>query len=1115
MKSKFTLFITVLLFLSWQQIYAQQNVIKGKVTDDSQSPLPGVNILLKGTMKGTTSDANGNYAISVPVKGAVLVFRSLGFTTKEVNVNGRSVIDLALEASTQNLDEVVVTALGIKKDAKALGYAVSKIDADRILASGTPVNALQSLYGTAPGVQVAATAAGQTGGMKINIRNAVSFDKSSSTRPLLVVDGIPIHDQNTQMGADATARDNGTGINDINPDDIASFEILRGAKASVLYGSEGANGVILITTKSGAKGKGLGVSASFTTTWDRAAFQPDLQNEYGSGSSPSNPKNDAQGFFINGNGKRALPSVAGDGGTGAFGPKFDPNVKVLWWDGVERPWVAQTKNIYDDLYTTGHQNTTNVALSGGNEQGQIRFSYTNLSLTPITPGASYSKNTFSLNASHKLNNYINLKYTGNFYFSNNLNAPNLNTMNGQAQQASLGAYSADLNVGLLRDKMVTPDGYNYFANPSRRNILSGGALGVVGLFWDQLQNKSEFSRLHNIQSLTADITLSKTFGASLVGGIDYSTDRNEYKGRLLDPNLLGPLSGFRYSDITNIYKTAYGQALLNFNTKLSSDINLSGFVGGIIRQNTLETKGANVNGYGGGGLVIPNYFSFNNLPLGVQPLYQFANGEDMLYSTLGSVQLVWKDQVFVEAQARNDRSSILPPNQNSYFYPGVSATWIFSQGLKLPDYVKFAKLRASWADVGRPGPRYFSNVNYSTSQSGGGYILTPPTDLPPIDANGSPNLKPEHKREFELGFETYLFENRRIGVDFSYYNSNIYDQIMAVAAPPGTGANNIRMNAGSVQTIGWELGIKTVPILKGDFRWDLNLTFASGKTYVNQLDGKLQSLALWNAFGSINAVANVGQEYGQLYLTKSNYTYKDPNNENNPSNGQKVVNAAGTAYDYTSTAKLVGKLIPDVTGGLSTSFTYKRFRLFANINYQFGGTILSGTETYMMAAGVLKESLKYRDEAHGGIAYYLDANSNKVAGNNPGSGPTFHDGVLLSGVDVNGNKNTKVVSAQDYYYNSYFSNGFFPEDRIFKSDYIALRNISLDYTLNTKLLQRMHLNLSRLTLSVFANNVLYLYKVAPNTIPESTNGTGWDTGGFGTTALPAQRSMGVSIKVNF
>jgi iron complex outermembrane receptor protein len=228
----------------------------------------------------------------------------------------------------------------------------------------------------------------------------------------------------------------------------------------------GANGVILYHhQKRGAKGKGLGVSGSFTTTWDKAAFLPQLQTEYGSGSSPSNPKNDDQGYFLDANGKRVLSTSTGEGGTAAFGPKFDPNVNIIWWDGVERPWVAQTKNLYNDLYQTGHQNTTNVAVTGGNEQGQIRFSYTNLSMTPIRPGSKYDKNTFSLNTSYKINNNITLKYTGNFYMSNNLNAANLNTMNGEGQQAELGAYSADINVGLLKSHMLTPDGYNYFASP--------------------------------------------------------------------------------------------------------------------------------------------------------------------------------------------------------------------------------------------------------------------------------------------------------------------------------------------------------------------------------------------------------------------------------------------------------------------------------------------------------------------------------------------------------------------------------------------------------------------------------------------------------------------------
>lgn len=1085
--------------------------VTGVIKDGTGAVLEGATVGEKGTVNGVLTGKQGTFTINVK-PDAKLVISFIGYVTQELPAT--SSMHITLVPSVRTTDEVVVTALGIKKQSKALGYAVSKIDADRIMISGTPSNPLQALYGAAPGVQVAATAAGPTAGMKINIRNAVSFDENSTTRPLIVVDGVPIHDQNTKMGFAATDRDNGTGINDINPDDIASMEILKGAKASVLYGSEGANGVLLITTKSGTKGTGLGVSASYTTSWDRAAFLPKLQNEYGTGSSPSNPRNDADGYYLDVNGKRALATTLGDGtGAQAFGPKFDPSVKVLWWDGVERPWQAQTKNIYNDLYQTGHQNTTNAAISGGGEQGQFRFSYTNLSMTPIRPGSQYDKNTFSLSASGKINDNITLKYSGNLYLSRNLNASNLSTMNGEGQQAEIGAFSADINVGLLESHLLTPDGYNYFASPSRRNLISNGRKGVVGFLWDQLYNKSIFSRLHTIQSLSADIKINKIFSATLMGGIDYSTERNEYKGRLLDPQLLGPTSGMMYSDMTNIFRNTYGQGMLNFDTKINSDFDLSGFVGGVIRQNYTEGKGASVNGYGPGLMGIPNFFSFTNLPLGVSPTYQAINGQDILYSLLGSAQLAWRNQVYIEVQGRQDWSSILPPGNNHYFYPGISAAWILSESWKLPEVFDYAKVRASWANVGRPGPRYFSNVNYDVSQVGGGYVFTPPGDIPPMDGNGVPNLKPERKRELEVGFETYLLKNRRIGVDFSYYKSDIYDQIMAVAAPPGTGAKNQRMNAGDVMAKGWELAIKTKPVLAKDFEWDLNLMFAHGKTVVKKLDGKLQSLTLWSSFGAVNTVANVGEEYGQIYLTKSTYTYNNPDKADDPANGKKVVNAAGSAYDYKSTAKLIGKTIPDISGGIFNSFSYKNFRLVANIDYQFGATFLSGSETYMMAAGALNETLKYRDAAHGGAAYYLDANSKKVAGNNPNGGPTFHDGVILDGVSTDGKTNTKVVSADNYYYDSYFSNGFFPEDRIFKSDYIALRNVALDYNLGRKIAQKIRMN--SLTVSVFANNVAYLYKAAPNSVPESTNGTGWGVGSYGTTALPAQRSIGISIKTKF
>ncbi|MEE9361577.1 MAG: SusC/RagA family TonB-linked outer membrane protein [Cellulophaga sp.] len=1083
-----------------------QSSVSGTIRDENGAPIPGVNIVEEGTTNGTQTDFDGYYTISVS-EGSVLVFSYLGMKTKTVTVGSSSILDVSMEEDTSQLDEVVVTALGIKKDAKALGYSVAKVDNSRIMASGTPANALQALYGTASGVRVAATASGPAGGMKINIRNAISFDSNSSTRPLIVVDGIPIHDENTGIGtAGRSGRDNGTGINDINPDDIASFDILKGAKASVLYGSEGANGVILITTKSGSKNTGLGVSLSMTTTLDTAAFLADLQNEYGTGRSPSSPDTDDQGYYLNDEGERTL-DIAGSG----FGPKYDPSVQLNWWDGSKRAWAPNSKSIYKQLFRTGSQTTTNLALTAGGEKGSMRFSYTNTRLKSISPGGNYDKNTFSLSSKYEINDHVTLKYSGNYYATENQNAHYAGSFDSQGSVSGLGAYSSDIDVDLLKQYLITNDGYNYFANPDNTsNVISSGRSAVANTLWDWTQNESNFKRIHNIQSLTLDIEFNDFLGLTILGGLDNTNENTEYKGKLRDPSQIGPNSGSVYRDVSRIIRKSYGQALFNFNANATKDINVSGFVGGVIRHHFEEKKGAERLG----GFVIPNFFSFSNLPSGQQPSYINDNQEDMLYSVLGSLQVDWKNQVYLEAQARNDWSSILPVQNNSYFYPGLSATWILSSSFNLPTQVKFLKLRTSWADVGRPGSRYFSNVNLGVSQSGSGFILSPPSDLPPIDDNFVPNLKPERKREFEVGLEAYFFENRRLGVDFAVYHSNTYDQIMKITAPPGLGVNSIRLNAGDVSNTGWELALKTKPIDLKDFKWNLDFTFSGTKTKVVKLDGELKNLSLWSTNG-LNAVAEVGGEYGAIYQQKGFKKYINPSDENDPNNGKPIVANSGQRYRYYSDSnKKVGKVLPDLIGGVFTSFNYKNFTLVANLDYTFGATFISEQETYMMASGVLKESLKYRDQANGGVAYHVVGAGVLVQGADPsGGGATFNDGVVLDGVLADGTVNTQVVRAEDYYRSSYFSNGFFPEDRLFKSDYIALRNIALSYSFSKDLTEKMGVN--GLSLSLFCNNVAYLYKAAPNTIPESSNGTGWSSANYGTTALPSQRSMGLSIKAKF
>lgn len=1103
MKIKSILIILFFIGVSLTSFGQSVKSIEGQVQDENGEPLIGVNVYqLNNESNGVITDYSGNYQIKINNTSAILVFSYIGYLKQEIVIKDQNEINVVLEEESQGLDEVVITALGIKKDAKALGYSVSKVDNDRILASGTPVNPLQSLYGSAAGVQVAGTASGQTGGMKINIRNAVSFDSKSTTRPLIVVDGIPIHDENTQMGKHALARDNGTGINDINPDDIASFEILKGAKASVLYGSEGANGVVLITTKSGVKNKGLGVSASFTTTWDKMAFTPDLQRQYGTGRSPSAESTDDQGFALNSEKERIL-----DHSNKAFGPKYDPNIEITWWDGTKRKWTPNNKDIFEQMFRIGRQNTTNIALSNADDKTSFRFSYTNMQLKTITPGGELDKNTFSVNFNRKLNDFISVKYTGNFYFAENLNASNLGTFAGEGGGSVLGAYAADIDVDLIEKYLVTDEGYNYFSNPNFKNGFSQGRRAVAGFFWGQTQDESIFKRNHFIHSLSFDIKLNKYFSANVTGGMDNTQERNEFKGKLVDPSAIGPSGGTMYLDELRNIQKVYGQALLNFNYDYEK-FNFSGFVGTSVKKNYIEKKGAHRTG----GMVIPNWFSFANLPSGQNPNYQFGEKEDIMYSILGSAQIAYNDELYFEFQGRQDWSSILPPDNNKYFYPGISATWLFTETLDLPEFINFGKLRTSWADVGRPGPIYFSNVNFGISQSGGGYIINPPDDLPPMDKNGIPNLKPERKREIEFGLETYLFKNNRLGLDFAYFSSNTYDQIMAVSAPPGMGVKNIRMNAGDVSNKGWELAVKTKPIKIRDFEWNLDLTFAQNKTKIEKLGGGINSLSLWSSQG-INAVAEIGGEYGILYQTQSKQKYINPSDPNDPNNGKYIVSTSGNRYEYSAkNNKKVGKLLPDLTGGLFTSFVYKNWRLLANFDYQFGGTFISESETYMMASGILKETLKYRDKKNGGCAYHL-VESEKVAGNAPDGGTTFWDGVLLDGVNAQGEQNTKIVSADDYYYATYFANNFFPEDRIFKSDYVALRNIAIDYKLPNNWVNKYKVN--DVTLSFFINNVAYLYKDAPNTIPESTNGTGWSDASYGTTAMPAQRSIGGSLKLKF
>jgi iron complex outermembrane receptor protein len=1027
----------------------------------------------------------------------------VGYKTQEVKFDGQP-LTVTLEDDSQQLSEVVVTALGIKREKKALGYSVSSVKSEDITAAGTPMNPVSALYGKTSGLQVQTTASGPSGGMNIKVRNSVSLTESSSTRPLIVVDGIPIHDENTGQSRNSrTGGDHGTGINDINPEDIESIEILKGAKAAVLYGSEGANGVMIITTKSG-KNKGLGIDVGINHTWNFAAYYPEYQNEFGAGSSAgaaliNNLSKDGFYMLEDPNTGQMVESLW-QGASTNFGPKLDGR-QLLWWDNQYRSYTAK-KNNHTDLFRIGGQTNANIALSNSGELGSFRLSYNYRNYESVSVGAKNDSHSFNFSTNLKANKWIKVGVNTNYTRTNDVNAPY------SIQDLASYGLPREMDVRLVKEQLYTPDGYNTFSNAalSQRAPATGY---VSEYYWSQLKNRNEYVRNHLIQSINLDVTFNKLFSWTSLGGMDYTVSDHEVKQFVSKPMAEENKQG--YYGIENIRNTTfYGQTAFNYNQTFNEKWDVSAMIGGAVKRNLYEDQ----NQYVMETFAVENWFSLQNTREDFGPRSSHQRGKDLLLSVYASAQLAYANQVYLELQARNDHSSILPPQNNSYFYPGSSLSWIFTETFNIPQ-MNFGKLRASWADVGRPGPRYYGNVDFTLGSYGGSPTLGMGTYLPPADfASASagfpkPNLKPERKREFEVGLEASFFQGNRVSVDFSYFHNNTYNQIITLPVPTSSGVNEVRLNAGDIAQDGLELSINTKPIVTKDFTWEVGVNLSNYTTKIKKLAKGVTQQLLWGGTGA-NIMAPENGEYGEVWINP--YKVDD--------NGNRIVSPTTGVWEFdTSRYIKVGKITPDIIGGLTTGLTWKDFTLNAVIDFQFGATMVSQSNMYMLGNGTSKKSLKYRDEARGGIPYYVNKTGERIKLDSHNAAvPTdsyypfiLHDGVITPGVTPDGKENSKLITAEMYYQGLYWQGySALSEDQVYKSDYISLRSISLSYNVPKKYLSKLGLQSAKVNL--FGNNICYIYKAIPNVTPESTLGTASYTE---FSVLPGIRSIGMGINLSF
>lgn len=1086
----------------------ETKTIKGMVRDVTGEPLIGASVIEKGTNNGVITDVDGNFTLTVPAD-ATLSIAYMGYATREIHLAKRKKqgdLRVTLREDSQQLKEVVVTAMGIKKDTKRLGYAVSTIESDEIVKAGA-TNFASAMYGKAPGIRITQTQGGSAGAVSINVRGLTSI--TGNNQPLIILDGVPIRNGGTgkstdfaEFGNDGQIRSN--GLVDINPEDIESVSVLKGASATALYGSEAANGAVVITSKRAKSGK-LTVDFTAQVTANLPAYLPKVQTVYGPGrynTEYSDYEKQTGGFYqrtMNGESYRSLYNT-----TMSFGPKYDGS-DVLYWDGKMRPYLPATDNPWKELFRTGWNQTYNLAISQGTETSSNRFSYTFMGETPNSLTGSFTKHNFKLTGSYKPARTLNIEYSLNYIVQDVKDRP----------QTSLNLYgsfsnmfSSFMDIPYLKQSYVTSLGYrNTYAGgdatltPDEAWAYDPGYLnGVSNMLWNMYHHHSKETenRLIGMIRPTWQITNWLSLRAQLSTDITDTKQTLEYETER--PNSLYDPSG-SFQNINRRYDIVYGDVMLNFNYNIRR-FDIAATLGWTGRYENMNNMRVSTNG----GLVTENWFDLNASRYTASSTLQRM--ELLKTGYMGTLSLGWDNYLFLELTGRQERSSTL--KDQSFFYPSANLSFLFSNAFRMPAWWNHGKLRLSYGVVGNAPETYAANIIYEQGSDNGFTWNYVPSSW------GNANIRPEKKYEYEIGFES-KFLNNRLGFDVSYYNNRVKDQILSTPQPSTSGVKYVLMNVGEVANEGWDISVSATPVLTKNFRWDLTANYGIYRNKVVKLADGVPYLEISNIGGGGAKIQAVeGRPMGDIYVQVPQM------NEN----GEYLVSDKGLYMNQTELQR-VGNINPDGVGGLFSSFSYKNIFLDFSIDFRIGGDVINEMYQYSTASGLTPESLQFRDTEHGGLSYYYPGNNNASGvpvqvdpslGAGPNGETVYHDGVILPGVVAStGEKNTRIIPA-GYYYNQTYNWGIQPEQltyrhSVFDNSYVKLRELTIGYQFPEKLISK--LGMTRLSVSVFGRNLFYFYKALKNYDAESSVGTSWASQAVVGGSTTATRNFGVSLQASF
>lgn len=999
----------------------QEIPFKGRVFDaTTKKGVEGVNVMVQNTTKGVTTDVEGNFTI-ITNKGAVLVVSSIGYEQQLVTVSG-DFLNVALNAGTLQLQDVVVTALGITSKKRALGYSVQEVKGE-VMTQARETNLVNALAGRIAGVNIVNGSNSIGGSSKIVIRGETSL--AGTNQPLFVVDGIPI------SNAVSTARnvDYGNGAGEINPDDIETITVLKGPTAAALYGSRASNGVVLITTKKGKSNQGIGVSVNSTASMEKVMLLPTYQNSYGQGT----------GGAYN----------IGDGGR-SWGPKLDGrdmkvpvNTEYPPVNGEIIKWEPYPDNV-KDFYETGSTLSNNIAIAGGNDKGNFRVSYTNLKQTGLVPNTDQKRDNVSVNAGYKFTNKLTVNTSVTYIETNSKNR----TVIGYGNQSPVYTWiweGRQVRTDKMRDywfkgyEGTRPFTYNYRFNDNP--------------YFGAYENLNGLKKARWIGNVSLTYQFTPELSLLLRTGLDQSNERRDTR-RSAGTN---SFQQGMYSLDKLFFMERNSDFLLSYDKELNSDWKIKVSAGGN-QMRQLQESFTNTAGQ----LSIPGLYNLGNsaIPLvGTQFDSKYA-----INSLYGYGQVAYKNAIFLDVTARNDWSSSLPAANNSYFYPSVSLSGVFSDFLKLPakSALSYGKVRMSWARVGNDTRPYrLRNVyGYSTAWSTFQTVSEP-------SSIANANLLPEMLDTYELGTEMRFFKNR-LGIDFTYYNTISKNQIINLAIDPTTGYTSNSVNAGKIQSHGFEIMLNFTPIKSRSFQWDVNLNWASNRAFVKELADGLSTYQLPSTV--LSNQARVGGRMGDMYGT----TYRrDPDGN--------IIYLNGITQDD-PTLKLLGNYNPDWTAGISNNFNCKGIIASFLLDWRFGGEFYPYMYVRANEAGQLIESLEGREGIIGN-GVMLDANGKYVPNN----------------VNVRG----------ETYWGAYF-NG---EAGTFDGTWLKLREVKLGYTIPKKWLKRSPVK--DISILLVGRN-LALWTQVPHVDPDTSAMSGDAVvPGSENMSLPASRSFGLNLNFKF